>query len=142
MGENALAAINLALPILSFYLGVELCVGVGGTAICGSLLGARDKNKADQVISQQSLRPHGWQIVHGRTGSHGLSIDEREKSENLIAVEELGSLMIGQYLIYRNVGEDGYTDTWRSIFVYLLPSIAAAGLWVSALWLRSYRVCR
>ena len=52
VGENALAAINLGLPILYFYLGVGLCVGVGGTVICGRLLGARDKNKADQVFSQ------------------------------------------------------------------------------------------
>ena len=50
--ENALAAINLGLPILYLYLGVGLCVGVGGTVICGRLLGAGDKNKADQVFSQ------------------------------------------------------------------------------------------
>ncbi len=30
VGENALAAINLRLPVLYFYLGVGLCVGVGG----------------------------------------------------------------------------------------------------------------
>ena len=29
VGENALAAINLGLPVLYFYLGVGLCVGVG-----------------------------------------------------------------------------------------------------------------
>ena len=29
VGESALAAINLGLPILYFYLGVGLCVGVG-----------------------------------------------------------------------------------------------------------------
>ena len=52
VGENALAAINLGLPILYFYLGVGLCVGVGGTVICGRLLGARDKNKASEVFSQ------------------------------------------------------------------------------------------
>ena len=38
VGEDALAAINLGLPILYFYLGVGLCVGVGGTVICGRLL--------------------------------------------------------------------------------------------------------
>lgn len=46
VGENALAAINLGLPILYFYLGVGLCVGVGGTVICGRLLGAEEKYKA------------------------------------------------------------------------------------------------
>ncbi len=49
VGENALAAINLGLPILYFYLGVGLCVGVGGTVICGKLLGAKDMAKASAV---------------------------------------------------------------------------------------------
>ncbi len=52
VGENALAAINLGLPILYFYLGVGLCVGVGGTVICGRLLGAEEKYKASEVLSQ------------------------------------------------------------------------------------------
>lgn len=52
VGENALAAINLGLPILYFYLGVGLCVGVGGSVICGRLLGAKEKNKASEVFSQ------------------------------------------------------------------------------------------
>lgn len=52
VGENALAAINLGLPILYFYLGVGLCVGVGGSVICGRLLGAKDKSKASEVFSQ------------------------------------------------------------------------------------------
>ena len=46
VGENALAAINLGLPILYFYLGVGLCIGVGGSVICGRLLGAKEKKKA------------------------------------------------------------------------------------------------
>ena len=52
VGENALAAVNLGLPILYFYLGVGLCVGVGGTVICGRLLGAEEKKKASEVFSQ------------------------------------------------------------------------------------------
>ncbi|MGN0422375.1 MAG: MATE family efflux transporter [Lachnospiraceae bacterium] len=52
VGEDALAAINLGLPILYFYLGVGLCIGVGGTVICGRLLGANEKNKASEVFSQ------------------------------------------------------------------------------------------
>ena len=52
VGENALAAINLGLPILYFYLGVGLCVGVGGTVICGRLIGAKEKKKASNVFSQ------------------------------------------------------------------------------------------
>ena len=52
VGENALAAINMGLPILYFYLGIGLCVGVGGTVICGKMLGAKDKHKASEVFSQ------------------------------------------------------------------------------------------
>lgn len=52
VGENALAAINLGLPILYFYLGVGLCIGVGGTVICGKLLGAKDMAKASAVFTQ------------------------------------------------------------------------------------------
>lgn len=52
VGENALAAINLGLPILYFYLGIGLCIGVGGTVICGKMLGAQDKKKACEVFSQ------------------------------------------------------------------------------------------
>ena len=52
VGEDALAAINLGLPILYFYLGVGLCIGVGGTVICGRLLGAKDERKASEVFSQ------------------------------------------------------------------------------------------
>ena len=50
VGENALAAINLGLPVLYFYLGVGLCIGVGGSVICGRLLGAKDKRKAYEVF--------------------------------------------------------------------------------------------
>ena len=52
VGEDALAAINLGLPILYFYLGIGLCVGVGGTVICGKMLGAKDSHRASQVFSQ------------------------------------------------------------------------------------------
>ena len=52
VGEQALAAINLGLPILYFYLGAGLCVGVGGSVICGRLLGAGEKQRAREVFSQ------------------------------------------------------------------------------------------
>lgn len=52
VGENALAAINLGLPILYFYLGAGLCIGVGGSVITGRLLGAKEKQKASEVFSQ------------------------------------------------------------------------------------------
>lgn len=52
VGDTALAAINLGLPILYFYLGMGLCVGVGGSVISGRFLGARERQKASEVFSQ------------------------------------------------------------------------------------------
>lgn len=52
VGDNALAAINLGLPILYVYLGAGLCVGVGGSVISGRLLGAKNRQKASEVFSQ------------------------------------------------------------------------------------------
>lgn len=52
VGENALASINLGLPILYFYLGAGLCIGVGGSVISGRLLGAKERQKASEVFSQ------------------------------------------------------------------------------------------
>lgn len=63
VGENALAAINLGLPILYFYLGVGLCVGVGGSVICGRLIGAKEKQKASEVFSQTMVTAVGICIM-------------------------------------------------------------------------------
>ena len=52
VGEDALAAINLGLPILYLFLGTGLCTGVGGSVISGRLLGANDKEEASKVMSQ------------------------------------------------------------------------------------------
>lgn len=52
VGQDALAAINLGLPILYFYLGTGLCIGVGGSVISGRLLGADERKKASKVFSQ------------------------------------------------------------------------------------------
>ena len=52
VGQDALAAINLGLPILYFFLGAGLCVGVGGSVISGRLLGAKERSKSSEVFSQ------------------------------------------------------------------------------------------
>lgn len=52
VGDSALAAINLGLPILYLYLGTGLCVGVGGSVISGRLLGAKNRQKASEVFAQ------------------------------------------------------------------------------------------
>ena len=50
--QNALAAINLGLPILYIYLGAGLCIGVGGSVISGRLLGANERKKSSEVFTQ------------------------------------------------------------------------------------------
>lgn len=55
VGENALAAINIGLPVLYIYLGVGLCIGVGGSVICGRLLGSGNQKKASEVLSQTHI---------------------------------------------------------------------------------------
>lgn len=52
VGENALAAINLGLPVLYLYLGAGLCIGVGGSAVYSRLLGAGEQKRASEVFSQ------------------------------------------------------------------------------------------
>ena len=63
VGKNALAAINLGLPILYFYLGAGLCVGVGGSVICGRLFGTKEKQKASEVFSQTMVTAVGVCII-------------------------------------------------------------------------------
>ena len=53
VGQNALAAINLGLPILYFYLGTGLCIGVGGSVISGRMFGA---NELSSTICSPSLQ--------------------------------------------------------------------------------------
>lgn len=52
IGEEALASINLGLPILYLFLGLGLCLGVGGSVIAGQLLGAKNEKKASEVFTQ------------------------------------------------------------------------------------------
>ena len=58
VGQNALAAINLGLPILYFYLGTGLCIGVGGSVISGRMLGANERKKSSEVFSQTVVPDH------------------------------------------------------------------------------------
>lgn len=52
VGEDALAAINLGLPIIYLFLGLGLCLGVGGSVIAGRYMGAKDERNACFVFSQ------------------------------------------------------------------------------------------
>lgn len=55
VGEDALAAINLGLPVLYFYLGIGLCVGVGGTVICGKCWGQKIRTELPRCFPRRLL---------------------------------------------------------------------------------------
>lgn len=52
IGEDAIAAINMGLPIVYLYLGLGLMLSVGGSVIAGMLLGAGEKEKANSIFNQ------------------------------------------------------------------------------------------
>lgn len=55
VGKEGLAAVNLGLPIVYFYLAVGLMIAVGGIAIAGRLLGANEIKEANQVFRQSMM---------------------------------------------------------------------------------------
>lgn len=52
VGDGAMAAINLGLPVLYTYLALGLCVGVGGSVLAGHAIGEGKKDYASSVFSQ------------------------------------------------------------------------------------------
>ncbi|QOR35767.1 MATE family efflux transporter [Clostridium sp. 'deep sea'] len=52
INKEALAAINLGLPILYVFLAVGIMIGVGGSSIAGRKLGEQQKNKSINVFNQ------------------------------------------------------------------------------------------
>lgn len=52
VGSEGLAAINIGLPILYFYLGLGLMLGVGGSTLAGIANGNGDNKKANNVFRQ------------------------------------------------------------------------------------------
>lgn len=52
VGKEAIAAVNLGLPIVYLYLGIGLMVSIGGVAIAGMSLGSGDCETSNQVFRQ------------------------------------------------------------------------------------------
>ena len=55
VGKEAIAAVNLGLPILYLYLALGLMLSVGGVAIAGMALGAENYRKAKAVFNQTMI---------------------------------------------------------------------------------------
>ncbi|MGL5124907.1 MAG: MATE family efflux transporter, partial [Fusobacteriaceae bacterium] len=51
LGAKGLAAVNLSMPLISFFIGVSLMIASGGAVIAGTYLGDGKKKKADEVTS-------------------------------------------------------------------------------------------
>ena len=54
-GSDALAGINIVIPITCIVFGVAVMLATGGGAIIGEYMGKEDKEKADEVFSTVSL---------------------------------------------------------------------------------------
>ncbi len=52
VGKEALSAIHLGLPLLYFFLGIAIMIGVGGVTIAGQSLGKKDFRKAVRIFNQ------------------------------------------------------------------------------------------
>lgn len=55
VGKEGLAAVNLGLLIVYFYLAVGLMIAVGGISLAGRLLGANEVKEANQVFRQSMM---------------------------------------------------------------------------------------
>ena len=55
IGSVGLAAENLGLPVLYFYLAVGLMIGVGGSVISGIENGAKNYKKANDIFNQSMI---------------------------------------------------------------------------------------
>ena len=55
VGKEAIAAINLGLPIVYLYLGLGLMISVGGSVLASMALGAGDKESGNAIFNQTML---------------------------------------------------------------------------------------
>ena len=53
IGPNAIAAINIVLPVSFFIAAIGMAIGIGGSSIISRALGAKDKNTALQTFGNQ-----------------------------------------------------------------------------------------
>ena len=55
VGDEAIAAVNLGLPIEYLFLGLGLCTGVGGMVLASQAIGRNNHRQASQIFSQTLL---------------------------------------------------------------------------------------
>lgn len=55
LGEQALAAVNISVPIFSIILSISLWIGMGGATLYSMALGEGDSRKAKAILTQSML---------------------------------------------------------------------------------------
>ena len=61
IGEEGLAAVNLGLPVIYLFLAVGLMVSIGGAAMAGMALGAKDLERCNHVFRHPNVK-HKTQV--------------------------------------------------------------------------------
>jgi Na+-driven multidrug efflux pump len=51
-GAEALAAINISMPVFALFAGIVIMLGVGGSVMCGKSLGEKDFEAASSIFSK------------------------------------------------------------------------------------------
>jgi Na+-driven multidrug efflux pump len=51
-GAEALAAVNLSVPVWSLVFGLGLMISVGGSVVCGKLLGEQQLQAANEIFTK------------------------------------------------------------------------------------------
>ncbi|KXF82550.1 MATE family efflux transporter [Enterovibrio coralii] len=63
LGADALAAINLLVPFLTFMFATSLMIAIGGTVKAGKYIGEDDYDKANAVFTQSLITVFGFAVV-------------------------------------------------------------------------------
>ncbi|MGL6173425.1 MAG: MATE family efflux transporter [Cellulosilyticaceae bacterium] len=72
VGSEALAAVNIALPIFTVYTAIALCAGVGGATTMSLLIGRGEGEKSKKIFTLASFLVIGTGIVLGVLGTVGV----------------------------------------------------------------------
>lgn len=69
VGSDALAAMNIALPVFTIYTSIALCVGVGGAATMSLLIGKGEADRSKKIFTLASSIVLGIGILLGILGT-------------------------------------------------------------------------
>ena len=131
VGVNALAAVNLIIPIMALSFGVAIMVGVGGSVRGGKYLGENDVTAASSIFSKTL----SFMVLYGLLAVGSALIFEKKLFAFLGAGEELFPVMSDYYRIITPFLFAQFITIVLYFFVRLddMPSLAAFSLGLGAL---------